>query len=187
MAVGAGSGVASGVTQRLLESAGQSAGTLKEVVVDATVGAVTAGAAKGVMAVGKAVVDRVATRLAPAVKGPPASRELAQSIANVEKFPMNFKRTVAVLETREGPTLVSGGASDLSAAQEEFARKLGLTPVPKMPGYHAEPTSIYGAGDLGVTPTRGATSNQICMKPGGCADTIKSFGGRLTSAYTFEF
>jgi RHS repeat-associated protein len=187
MAVGAESGVASGVTQRLVESGGQSAGTLKDVAIDATVGAASAGLAKGMMAVGKAVVQRVAPRLAPVVKGPPASRELAQSVANVEKFPMRFKRTVAVLETREGPTLVSGGASDLSMAQEEFARKLGLTPAPRMPGHHAEPTAIYGAGDLGLTPTRGATSNQICTKPGGCADTIKSFGGRLTSTYTFEF
>jgi RHS repeat-associated protein len=67
MAVGAGSGAAAGVTQRLVESGGQSAGTLKEVVVDATVGAATAGLAKGVMAVGKAVVQRVAPKAAGAV------------------------------------------------------------------------------------------------------------------------
>jgi RHS repeat-associated protein len=67
MAVGAGSSAAAGVTQRLVESGGQSAGTLKEVVVDATVGAATAGLAKGVMAVGKAVVQRVAPKAAGAV------------------------------------------------------------------------------------------------------------------------
>ena len=56
--------------------------------------------------------------------GPVATRDLAQQIANVARFPMNFKRTITLLETKEGPTLVAGGASDLSAAQTQLARQL---------------------------------------------------------------
>jgi len=58
--------------------------------------------------------------------------------SSVERLPMNFRRTVTVLETAEGPTLVAGGASDLSAAQIAAARRLGLTPTSPMPGFHAE-------------------------------------------------
>ncbi|WP_437744453.1 hypothetical protein WMF39_05260 [Sorangium sp. So ce1504] len=54
---------------------------------------------------------------AGAVRGAGATRELAQHIANVERVPMNFRRTVVLVETAEGPTLVAGGASALSAAQ----------------------------------------------------------------------
>jgi RHS repeat-associated protein len=117
--------------------------------------------------------------------GPAATRELAQQIANVERFPMNFKRTVAVVETAEGPTLVAGGATDLSAAQTALAQKLGLTPVRPMPGVHAEETVIFGAGELGLTPTRGVTTNTIC--PGRCTPFIEGLGGRVTGTRTFEF
>jgi hypothetical protein len=120
-----------------------------------------------------------------ALRGPAATRTLAQQIANAARFPMNFKRTVTVLETQEGPTLVAGGASDLSAEQIELAERLGLTPAPPMAGFHAEPTAIFGAGELGLTPVRGATSNIICL---GCqADTIEALGGQVTSDYTYEF
>jgi hypothetical protein len=99
---------------------------------------------------------------------------------------MNVNRTITVLETAEGPTLVAGGASDLSAAQIAAARRLGLTPVPQMPGFHAEKTAIAGAGELGLTPTRGATSTIICGGPGGCATFLEGLGARV-GKYTYEF
>jgi hypothetical protein len=102
---------------------------------------------------------------AGAVRGAGATRELAQHIANVERVPMNFRRTVVLVETAEGPTLVAGGASDLSAAQIAAAQRLGLTPAPPMPGVHAEPTAIFGAGELGLTPTCGVTTSTICTGP----------------------
>jgi hypothetical protein len=123
--------------------------------------------------------------LAP--RGPAATRELAQQIANVERFPMNFRRTVTVVETAEGPTLVAGGASDLSAAQVAAAQRLGLTPTSPLPGFHAEKTAIAGAGELGLNPTRGATSNIICSGPGGCRSFIEGLGGRITGDFTYEF
>lgn len=133
---------------------------------------------------------RVDAAAAPTVgaafpRGPPATRDLAMQVAKVEKRP--WVRTVTVLETREGPTLVSGGMSDLSAAQEQLARGLGLTPAPADPELHAEPTPIFGAGKMGLTPTRGATTNKICEGPGGCRGIIESLGGRVTGKYTYEF
>lgn len=100
---------------------------------------------------------------------------------------MSFKRTVTVLETAEGPTLVAGGASDLSAAQIDAARGLGLSPTPPMPGFHAERTAIAGAGATGLTPARGATRNVICTGPGGCRPFIEKLGGRIAADFTYEF
>jgi len=120
-------------------------------------------------------------------RGPAATRDLAQKVAAAERGPMRFMRTVTVLETKEGPTLVAGGASDLSPGQVEVARSLGLTPAPPMPGIHAEPNAIFGAGELGLTPVRGATTSRICAGPGGCTETIQQLGGRITSPFTYEF
>ncbi|MEO7590568.1 MAG: RHS repeat-associated core domain-containing protein, partial [Byssovorax sp.] len=119
--------------------------------------------------------------------GPAATRELAQQIANVARFPMNFKRTITLLETEEGPTLVAGGATDLSATQIQLARQLGLTPAPPLPGVHAEQTAIAGAGTLGLTPTRGVTTVKICTKPPNCAGFIQEMGGRVIGNYNYEF
>ena len=125
-------------------------------------------------------------RAQPSTRGPRATRQLAQEIANVESVPMSFNRTVTVLETAEGPTIVAGGASDLSSAQAAAARRLGLTPAPPMPGFHAEKTAISAAGELGLTPTRGAASNTICSGPGGCTEFLEGLGARV-GKYTYEF
>jgi RHS repeat-associated protein len=124
--------------------------------------------------------------IAAAARGPAATRQLAQQIANVERIPMRFNRTVTVLETAEGPTLVAGGASDLSAAQIAAARRLGLTPTSPLRGLHAEKTAIAGAGELGLTPTKGATSTIICSGPGGCAGFLEGLGAKV-GKYTYEF
>lgn len=55
-----------------------------------------------------------------------------------------------------------------------------------MPGFHAEKTVIYGAGELGLTPTRGATSNIICAGPNGCTEFLKDLGAAV-GKNTFEF
>jgi hypothetical protein len=131
-------------------------------------------------------IPEVEAEATAVVRGPTATRELAQQIANVENIPMRFNRTIAVVETAQGPTLVGGGASDLSAAQIAFARSVGLTPVPPMPGFHAEKTIIAGAGALGLTPTAGATSNIICSGPGGCSGFLQELGATV-GKYTFSF
>ena len=44
----------------------------------------------------------------------------------------------------------------LSVAQKALAERLGLTPVPDMPGFHAEQTVIQGAAEMGLN------SNERC-------------------------
>jgi hypothetical protein len=154
-------------------------------VVTAIVTAVTVvGVIQGLSSLGGSASEMGA---ASAARGPAATRELAQQIANVERFPMNHRRTVSVLETAEGPTLVAGGATDLSASQIAAAQKMGLTPVSPMPGFHAEKTVITGAGELGLTPTKGVTTNIICPGAAGCRSFIEGLGGRVTGDFTYEF
>jgi RHS repeat-associated protein len=116
-------------------------------------------------------------------QGPLATLELAQNIANVEAIPMNYFRTVSLLQTAEGPTLVAGGTSDLSAAQVSLANQLGLTPV-AAPGLHAEMTAISGASRLGLTPTVGVSTNIVCPS---CSIAINQLGGSLTGPRSFVF
>jgi hypothetical protein len=116
-------------------------------------------------------------------EGPAATLALAQEIANVESYPMRFRRTISLLETAEGPTLVAGGGTDLSPAQIAMARQLGLTPIIGL-SEHAEMTAISGARSLGLTPTAGVTTNNICAS---CAVKIYKMGGWLTAGRNFVF
>lgn len=116
-------------------------------------------------------------------EGPAATLALAQKIANVESYPMSFRRTISLLETAEGPTLVAGGGSELSPAQIATAQRLGLTPITGLGG-HAEMTAISGARSLGLTPTAGVTTNYICAE---CAVEIWKMGGWQTAPRNFVF
>lgn len=116
-------------------------------------------------------------------EGPAATPALAQEIASAEFYPMRFLRTISLLETAEGPTLVAGGGTDLSPAQIAMARQLGLTPITGMGG-HAEMTAISGARRLGLTPTSGVTTNFVCAE---CAVKIWNMGGWLTAGRYFVF
>jgi hypothetical protein len=102
----------------------------------------------------------------------PATLDLAMQVQG--RVPLSAQ-TVTVLETAEGHTLVAGGAADLTAAQKSVAKRLGLTVVPDMPGFHAEETVINGAGQLGLTPTKGVVTNDVC--PMFCQPMIESLGG----------
>ena len=119
-----------------------------------------------------------------AVEAPRATPQLAREIADAEKVPLNNRRTVAVTETREGPTLVSGGASDLSDDQKKLARERGLTPTNDLPGADAEITMLDHAGRNGLTPTNGVTTNDICAT---CAGDIEGLGGVITGPRSFGF
>ncbi|MBB3020769.1 RHS repeat-associated protein [Microvirga lupini] len=111
--------------------------------------------------------------------------QLANQVKNAERFPFRYFRTIAVSTTKEGPILVAGGASDLSAAQIAKAESLGLTAVPPAPYTHAEGTLVFGAGELGLTPVRGVVTSNICV---GCASFIlEEFGGVITGKRTFHF
>ena len=88
-----------------------------------------------------------------------------------------------MLETVEGPTLVAGGTTELSAAQVALSNELGLTVVGSA-GLHAEMAAISGASQLGLTPTAGVSTNIVCAQ---CAVALYNFGARLTGARTFTF
>jgi RHS repeat-associated protein len=118
-----------------------------------------------------------------AVRGPKATQELAQEIANAAGGSLRFRRTVALVETTQGPTLVAGGASDLSAAQKALAQQRGLTVVDDLPGADAEITAISGAGRLNLTPRRGVATNRVCPT---CTEDIEGLGGRVDGRF-FEF
>jgi tRNA(Arg) A34 adenosine deaminase TadA len=96
---------------------------------------------------------------------------------------MNNLRTIALLETVEGPTLIAGGTSELSVAQAALSSELGLTVVASA-GRHAEMAAISGAGGLGLTPTTGVSTNIICPQ---CSVALYQLGARLTGARTFTF
>jgi len=106
-------------------------------------------------------------------RGPAATLELAQQVAKAGGG--GWWRTVSVMETAEGPTLVGGGASDLSVAQKAFAERLGLTVAEDMAGAHAEATVLQSAANRGLTPVRGVSTNIVCS--GTCAPMIQSMGG----------
>jgi hypothetical protein len=110
---------------------------------------------------------------------------LARQVADeAEQYPMKWKRTVSIVDTVEGPKVVGGGATDLDAAQVAKAKELNLTVAPPAPGVHAEPTVIQGARSLGLTPTKGVTTNIICPQ---CKETdIPALGGKVTGKRTFE-
>jgi len=118
-------------------------------------------------------------RLANASRGPAATLELAQEIAT------HAKQTISIMETAEGPTLVAGGVRDLSAAQKALAVERGLTPV-ELPGFHAEKTLIHAAGERGLTPTRGVSTNNICGGSEGCRTFLEGLGAIVDGRF-FSF
>jgi hypothetical protein len=95
---------------------------------------------------------------------PQATLPLAQEI--FEASP-SYTQTVSIMET-DGPTLVGGGGQDLSMEQKILAMSRRLLPVADIPGMHAEPTVLLGAGELGYTPTRGVATVPVCSGVGGC-------------------
>jgi hypothetical protein len=101
--------------------------------------------------------------------------KMAENVQQAGKIPRRWQ-TVSVLETAEGQTLVGAGRRDLNAAQKELAQKLGLR-VTELSGAHAEETVLNAAGQLGLTPTVGAATNNVC--PGVCqpliVDTLKGW------------
>jgi hypothetical protein len=84
-------------------------------------------------------------------------------------------QTVSLLETQEGPTLVSAGAADLSLAQKLLAENSGLTVVSNALQDHAEQAAIEGAAALNLTPTIGVATNAVCALR--CAPLITEIGG----------
>ncbi|WP_394831366.1 hypothetical protein LVJ94_33135 [Pendulispora rubella] len=118
-----------------------------------------------------------------AVEGVLATEAAATELNAVAGRIAADQRTAAILETREGITLVGGGAVDLTPAQRAFATARGWVPV-ALPGEDAEITVIQEAARRGLTPLRGATSRDICS---GCSAHIEQIGGMVTGDRTFSF
>ncbi len=112
--------------------------------------------------------------------GPRATLSLANEIAAAGEGPA-WARTVGVMETREGVTLVGAGARDLTLVQKTLAENLGLRGVPDMPGIHAEGTLLNGAGEFGLTPRFGVVTNNVCS--GICLPMIQENGGWVWGRY----
>ncbi|MDS4059818.1 MAG: RHS repeat-associated core domain-containing protein [Candidatus Contendobacter sp.] len=156
----------------------------EELLVAAIITAEVAGGAPTPLSAGTSAVASEVR----AIKGAESAANnanLARQVADAaERYPMQWKRTVSVVDTVEGPKVVGGGATDLDIAQVAKAESLGLTVAPPMPGVHAEPTVIQGARSLGLTPTKGVTTNNICLQ---CVQNdIPSLGGNVTGKKTFE-
>jgi RHS repeat-associated protein len=145
------------------------------VVVPAAEAASVVAVAAGTPA-GKAVLEEVgeiAEGAGPVLtRGPEASLDLALKIQG--NVPLGAQ-TVSLLETQEGPTLVSAGAADLSLAQKLLAENSGLTVVSNALQDHAEQAAIEGAAALNLTPTIGVATNAVCALR--CAPLITEIGG----------
>ena len=101
-------------------------------------------------------------------------------------------QTVNLTATAEGPTIVTATGRGLSVAQASLANELGLTPGTALgEGFDAEINGMYTAGQMGVTPTGGVTTNPMCPDCVGQIGEMAGQGGwqlQLTNdgkAYTF--
>jgi hypothetical protein len=90
------------------------------------------------------------------------------------------QRATAVLSTDKGK-IAGAGARDLTPAQRDVARQLGLQPAKKA-GAHAEETVMDAAKQIGAKPSVLSVSGQtICSS---CTSKITESGGRLIDQST---
>lgn len=83
-------------------------------------------------------------------------------------------RTTSVMSTREGVDIISSGGRDLSPAQRALAQDGDV--LGRMPGAHAEVTSLDAATKVGLNPSQIAVSRPICA---GCQIAIQNSGGQI--------
>jgi hypothetical protein len=91
-------------------------------------------------------------------------------------------RTTTVLRS-SGGDIAAGGARDLTQAQAARAASLNAAPV-ALPGAHAEVTAIVNAQQQGFLPKVMEVTRDICP---GCADFIKSVGGKITGSRSVKW
>ena len=84
-----------------------------------------------------------------------ATLEIANEIARF------FGQSVTLIETQEGPVLIAAQPG-LSENQIAIAEQMGFTVVTNWDDIHAELNALGGAGILGLLPTRGVVTNQMC-------------------------
>lgn len=83
-------------------------------------------------------------------------------------------RTTSVMSTQEGVDIISSGGRDLSPAQRALAQDGDV--LGRMPGAHAEVTSLDAATKAGLSPAQIAVSRPICA---GCQIAIQNSGGQI--------
>lgn len=83
-------------------------------------------------------------------------------------------RTTSVMSTRQGTDIIASGGRDLSPAQRALAQSGDF--LGRVPGAHAEVTSLDAATKAGLTPAQIAVSRPIC---GPCQAVIQGTGGEI--------
>ncbi|WP_430733402.1 hypothetical protein [Ectothiorhodospira lacustris] len=162
--VGGGASVLMGGAIRYISSGGNwdAVFDAKAIAVDAALGAVGAGLASKATALYQSARSAGLANQANRVHG--VLDPIAQG-----------RRTTAVLSTSEG-RIVAGGARDLTPAQREVARSLGLDTA-KQAGVHAEVTAIQQAQQQGAKLTAMETTRTICPS---CTAFIGATGGQIS-------
>lgn len=83
-------------------------------------------------------------------------------------------RTTSLMSTRQGTDIIASGGRDLSPAQRALAQDGDV--LGRLPGAHAEVTSLDAATKAGLTPAQIAVSRPIC---GPCQAVIQGTGGEI--------
>jgi hypothetical protein len=83
-------------------------------------------------------------------------------------------RTTSVMSTREGVDVIASGGLDLSPAQRTLAQDGDV--LGRLPGAHAEVTSLDAATKAGLTPSQIVVSRPICQA---CQTAIQGTGGEI--------
>jgi len=151
-----------------------------DLVTGAAVGGVL-GAAGGYVA-GRFAKSAVAEADAALADDTAAAITRAKEINNALDSIAAKNRTVAVLNTEEGPVIVASGKTDLSLVQRQMLTN-GEIPA-KLANAHAEITAIEQAKALGLTPTVMGTSRSICSN---CELSLAMQGWTLTSPNSAVF
>ncbi|MGC0370110.1 RHS repeat-associated core domain-containing protein [Microbacterium sp. SLBN-111] len=90
------------------------------------------------------------------------------------------QRTTAALSTKEGTTIVGGGARDLNPAQVTVATQDGAQ-VARSSGAHAEVTVVEYARDKGLTPQVIVATRNFCDR---CTSFLESEGATIVGPRT---
>jgi RHS repeat-associated protein len=136
----------------------------------AVVGGAGAGGGAGTVSLGEAVGVGSSVVAAQRIV---ATDALAQQIQGAVP---RGAQTVVLLETAEGPTIAAANSGGLNLDQVRIAQSLGLIPGTAVgPEHHAEINALIMAAQLGLTPTRGVTTNGMCP---GCVSEIAGWAAQ---------
>lgn len=120
-----------------------------------------------------------AAELATPTPTPPAWAPSLKTLAEELKavgVPPNAQ-TINLIFTKEGTVIVTAGGQPLNPAQMELVRQRGAVVGPYAKGFDAEPMGLVQAGELGLTPTKGYVTNNMCSHCKGQLSSQAEAGG----------